>query len=50
VERKLVRRPITSNKVVEGFNLNETDVNGNKVVSRKIVDNNKSLNTWTSKG
>jgi hypothetical protein len=37
--RKLIRRPLTSEDKQFNNNLNEMDKDGNRILSRKIVDN-----------
>ncbi|CAD8150561.1 unnamed protein product [Paramecium pentaurelia] len=44
LQRKLVRRPLTKENSQMGNNLNEVDKDGNRILSRKIVDNSSSLN------
>ncbi|CAK85058.1 unnamed protein product (macronuclear) [Paramecium tetraurelia] len=44
IQRKLVRRPLTKENQQMGNNLNEVDQDGNRILSRKIVDNSQSFN------
>ncbi|CAK69304.1 unnamed protein product (macronuclear) [Paramecium tetraurelia] len=44
IQRKLVRRPLTKENQQMGNNLNEVDKDGNRILSRKIVDNSQSFN------
>ncbi|CAD8057295.1 unnamed protein product [Paramecium sonneborni] len=44
LQRKLVRRPLTKENSQIGNNLNELDKDGNRILSRKIVDNSQSIN------
>ncbi|CAD8138423.1 unnamed protein product [Paramecium octaurelia] len=43
LQRKLIRRPLTKENSEMGSNLNEVDKDGNRILSRKIVDNSQSL-------
>jgi hypothetical protein len=46
MERKLVRHqynPARDGKLEMGIKLQEFDANGNRIVSRKVVENSKSL-------
>ncbi|CAK56438.1 unnamed protein product (macronuclear) [Paramecium tetraurelia] len=43
LQRKLVRRPLTKENSQMGNNLNEVDKDGNRILSRKIVDNSQSI-------
>ncbi|CAD8083038.1 unnamed protein product [Paramecium sonneborni] len=53
MERKLIRRQYNQNKdgkLQIGVELNEVDSNGNKILSRQIVDNTKSFKSNNQEG